>query len=99
VIAARRRQPPDKSYVSSLLAKGLPKINAKISEEAREVTEALVEGDRAHITHEAADIIFHLMVGLEAAGVNVDDVFAELRRRFGVGGHVEKASRGTGDAG
>jgi phosphoribosyl-ATP pyrophosphohydrolase/phosphoribosyl-AMP cyclohydrolase len=98
VIAARRREPPDKSYVSSLLAKGLPKINAKITEEAREVTEALVEGDRAHITHEAADVIFHLMVGLEAAGVNVDDVFAELRRRFGVGGHVEKASRGAGSS-
>ena len=31
------------------------------------------------------------MVGLEAAGVQIDDVFAELRRRFGVGGHVEKA--------
>ena len=36
-------------------------------------------------------MIFHLMVGLEAAGVKVEDVFAELRRRFGVGGHVEKA--------
>jgi phosphoribosyl-ATP pyrophosphohydrolase/phosphoribosyl-AMP cyclohydrolase len=99
VIAARRREPPDKSYVSSLLTKGIPKINSKISEEAREVTEALVEGDRAHITHEAADVIFHLMVGLEAAGVKVDDLFAELRRRFGVGGHVEKASRGGGSDG
>jgi phosphoribosyl-AMP cyclohydrolase / phosphoribosyl-ATP pyrophosphohydrolase len=99
VIAGRRSEPPDKSYVSSLLHKGVPKINAKITEEAREVTEALVEGDRAHITHEAADVIFHLMVGLEAAGVSVDDVFAELRRRFGVGGHVEKASRGSGGAG
>ena len=81
-VLARRREPPDKSYVSSLLTKGVPKINSKISEEAREVTEALVEGDRAHITHEAADVIFHLMVGLEAAGVKVDDVFAELRRHW-----------------
>jgi phosphoribosyl-ATP pyrophosphohydrolase/phosphoribosyl-AMP cyclohydrolase len=95
VIAARRSEPPDKSYVSSLLSKGLPKINAKITEEAREITEALVEGDRAHIAHEAADVIFHLMVGLEAAGVKVEDVLAELRRRFGVGGHAEKASRGA----
>ena len=94
VIAGRRSEPPDKSYVASLLAKGLPKINAKITEEAGEVTEALIEGDQAHIAHEAADVIFHLMVGLEAAGVPVDDVFAELRRRFGVGGHVEKAGRG-----
>jgi len=93
VIAGRRAEPPEKSYVSSLLSKGLPKINAKISEEARELTEALPTGDRPHIAHEAADLIFHALVGLEAAGVPVDDVFAELRRRFGVGGHAEKASR------
>lgn len=93
VIRERRGQPPEKSYVASLLSKGLPKINAKITEEAREVSEALVEGDRAHVAHEAADVLFHVMVGLEAAGVPVEDVLAELRRRFGTSGHVEKASR------
>jgi phosphoribosyl-ATP pyrophosphohydrolase/phosphoribosyl-AMP cyclohydrolase len=93
VIAARRSEPPDKSYVASLLAKGFPKINAKIAEEAGEVAEAFPGGDKPHIAHEAADLIFHLMVGLEAAAVPLDDVMAELRRRFGVGGHVEKASR------
>ena len=77
----------------SLLQKGFPKINAKITEEAREITEAFIEGDRTHITHEAADVLFHVMVGLEAAEVPIEAVFAELRRRFGVGGHVEKASR------
>jgi phosphoribosyl-ATP pyrophosphohydrolase/phosphoribosyl-AMP cyclohydrolase len=93
VVKARRAQSADKSYVASLLQKGFPKINAKITEEAREVAEAFIEGDKAHITHEAADVLFHLMVGLEAADVPVQDVFAELRRRFGTGGHVEKASR------
>jgi phosphoribosyl-AMP cyclohydrolase / phosphoribosyl-ATP pyrophosphohydrolase len=93
VIAARRSEAAGKSYVASLLAKGFPKINAKIAEEAGEVAEAFPAGDRAHIAHEAADLIFHLMVGLEAAAVPLDDVMAELRRRFGVGGHVEKASR------
>ncbi|HEY0715606.1 MAG TPA: phosphoribosyl-ATP diphosphatase, partial [Polyangia bacterium] len=93
VVKARRSEPGDKSYVASLLQKGFPKINAKITEEAREVTEAFLEGDRAHITHEAADVVFHLMVGLEAAGVPIDEVFSELRRRFGVGGHIEKAAR------
>jgi phosphoribosyl-ATP pyrophosphohydrolase/phosphoribosyl-AMP cyclohydrolase len=93
VVKARRAQSPEKSYVASLLQKGFPKINAKITEEAREVTEAFLEGDKAHITHEAADVLFHLMVGLEAADVPVQDVFTELRRRFGTGGHVEKASR------
>jgi phosphoribosyl-AMP cyclohydrolase / phosphoribosyl-ATP pyrophosphohydrolase len=93
VIAGRRAEPPEKSYVSSLFAKGFPKINAKITEEARELTEALPTDDRKHIAHEAADLLFHALVGLEAAGVPADDVFEELRRRFGVGGHAEKASR------
>ncbi len=99
VIKARRLEPADKSYVASLLQKGLPKINGKITEEAREVTEALLEGDKTHITHEAADVIFHLMVGLEAADVPVEAVFAELRRRFGTSGHVEKAARPPKPAG
>ncbi len=93
VIAGRRTESPDKSYVASLLAKGFPKINAKITEEAREVTEALPAGDKAHAAHEAADVIFHLLVGLEAAAVPLDAVFAELARRFGTSGHAEKASR------
>jgi phosphoribosyl-ATP pyrophosphohydrolase/phosphoribosyl-AMP cyclohydrolase len=93
VIAERRRQRPEKSYVVSLLDAGFPKINAKIVEEARELTEALPENDAAHTAHEAADLIFHALVGLEAAGVSPDAVFAELRRRFGVSGIDEKASR------
>jgi len=93
VIAERRRQRPEKSYVVSLLDAGFPKINAKIVEEARELTEALPEGDAPHTAHEAADLIFQALVGLEAAGVPPDAVFAELRRRFGVSGIDEKASR------
>jgi phosphoribosyl-ATP pyrophosphohydrolase/phosphoribosyl-AMP cyclohydrolase len=93
VIAQRRRERPEKSYVVSLLDKGLPKINAKITEEAGELVEALPEGDATHTAHEAADLLFHVLVGLEAAGVPPDAVFAELARRFGVSGIDEKASR------
>jgi phosphoribosyl-AMP cyclohydrolase / phosphoribosyl-ATP pyrophosphohydrolase len=93
VIAARRRERPGKSYVVSLLDRGFEKINEKITEEAGELVEALPAGDRAHTAHEAADLLFHVLVGLEAAGVPVDDVFAELGRRFGVSGIDEKASR------
>ena len=93
VIAERRRTRPEKSYVVSLLDAGLPKINGKIAEESRELIEALPENDAAHTAHEAADLIFHTLVGLEAAGVPVDVVFAELRRRFGISGIDEKASR------
>jgi phosphoribosyl-AMP cyclohydrolase / phosphoribosyl-ATP pyrophosphohydrolase len=93
VIARRRRERPEKSYVVSLLDAGFPKIAAKISEEARELNEALPAGDGAHTAHEAADLIFHALVGLEAAGVPADAVFAELGRRFGISGIDEKASR------
>lgn len=93
VIARRRRERPEKSYVVSLLDAGMAKINAKLTEESGELAEALLEKDAAHTAHEAADLIFHALVGLEAAGVPIDAVFAELRRRFGVSGIDEKASR------
>ena len=93
IVAQRRRERPEKSYVVSLLDAGWDKINVKIAEEAGELAEALPEGDKAHTAHEAADLLFHVLVGLEAAGVPIDAVYAELRRRFGVSGIDEKASR------
>jgi phosphoribosyl-ATP pyrophosphohydrolase/phosphoribosyl-AMP cyclohydrolase len=93
VIAGRRRDRPTKSYVVSLLDAGLPKILAKIEEESGELREALPAGDAAHTAHEAADLLFHVLVALEAAGVPADEVFAELGRRFGVSGIDEKAAR------
>lgn len=95
VIAKRRRERPERSYVVSLLDGGFGKIGGKIGEEAGELVEALPAGDGAgpHIAHEAADLLFHVLVGLEAAGVPLDDVAAELRRRFGVSGIDEKAAR------
>jgi phosphoribosyl-ATP pyrophosphohydrolase/phosphoribosyl-AMP cyclohydrolase len=93
VIAARRRERPEKSYVVSLLDAGFPKINGKITEEAGELVEALPQGDAKHTAHEAADLLFHMLVGLEAAGVAPEAVFTELARRFGVSGLDEKAAR------
>lgn len=93
IIARRKRERPEKSYVVSLLDAGFEKVSAKITEEAGELVEALPAGDAAHTAHEAADLIFHALVGLEAAGVPVDAVWSELRRRFGTSGIDEKASR------
>jgi phosphoribosyl-ATP pyrophosphohydrolase/phosphoribosyl-AMP cyclohydrolase len=93
IIARRKRERPEKSYVVSLLDAGFQKVSGKILEEARELVEALPEGDQAHTAHEAADLLFHMLVGLEAAGVPIDAVFGELRRRFGTSGIDEKASR------
>ena len=93
IIARRKRERPEKSYVVSLLDAGFDKVNGKILEEARELAEALPAGDAAHTAHEAADLLFHMLVGLEAAGVPTAAVFGELRRRFGTSGIDEKAAR------
>jgi len=92
-IAARRQAEPGSSYVASLFAKGLPKIAQKVGEEAVESVIAAMSGTKKDLTGEAADLIFHLLVLLEASGVPFSDVLAELDRRDGVSGLDEKASR------
>ncbi len=93
VIRSRKGRDPKSSYVASLLQKGTEKINAKIFEEAVEVCEAGLAHDKKHLTHEAADLVFHLFVLLSHQNISLKDLRAELKRRFGVSGHVEKASR------
>lgn len=92
-IAARRNADPATSYVAKLHARGLGKIAQKVGEEATETVIAAIRDDRAEITSEAADLIFHLLVLLADADVPLDDVRAELRRREGVSGIDEKAGR------
>lgn len=97
VIADRKANPPERSYVSSLLKGGLAKIGPKITEEAGEVVAAAGEpGDsgRAHLVHEVADLLFHTLVLLGDREVAWSEVEGELARRFGVGGLDEKESRG-----
>lgn len=93
VIAERRAADPSTSYVAKLNARGLPKIAQKLGEEATEAVIAALSGDRAELVGEAADLIFHLMVLLDAKGVPLAEVLAELDRRDGVSGIAEKASR------
>jgi phosphoribosyl-ATP pyrophosphohydrolase len=97
-IAARAANPKEKSYTTQLLAGGVPKIGAKITEEAAEVVEAAGEVAAAtgpeHFIREAADLVYHLLVLLRYKNCTLADVEAELARRFGVSGIEEKASRG-----
>ena len=58
-----------------------------------ELALASVSGSKAETTSEAADVLYHFIVLLQATGVSPDDVMAELKRREGVGGLVEKAAR------
>ena len=93
VIRARKGGDPDTSYVAKLFSRGRAKIAQKLGEEATETVIAAMSGDRADLTGEAADLIFHLLVLLADADVSLDDVRAELRRREGVSGIEEKANR------
>jgi len=94
ILASRRdAATPEKSYTRSLLDAGMPKILAKIAEESGELAAELPDGDAAKVVHETADLLFHVMVGLTARRIPLDDIFTELARRFGTSGHVEKASR------
>lgn len=93
VIANRRSGDPQSSYVAKLNAKGVPKIAQKLGEEAVETVIAAMADDRDGLVGEAADLLFHLLVLLDAKGVPLADVLAELERREGTSGIVEKASR------
>ena len=93
-IASRKGADPDSSWTAKLLAKGPEKCAEKFGEEAVEAIIEAVKGDRARLTSEAADVLYHLLVMLAARDVTLDDVLAELDRRAGTSGLDEKAARG-----
>ena len=98
VIAARKSASPEKSYVAKLMHKGTGKINEKISEEAGEVCEAALEDDKAHLTYEICDLLFHAFVMASYKEITIDDIKTEFERRFGTSGLVEKAGRGNNES-
>ena len=93
-IEARKGADPDGSWTAKLLSKGPEKCAEKFGEEAIEAVIEAVKGDRARLTSEAADVLFHLLVMCAARGVSLGDIEAELARRQGQSGLAEKASRG-----
>ena len=92
-IAARRDADPATSWVAKLHASGVPVIARKLGEEAVETVVAALVGSRDELIGEAADTLFHLLVLLDAKGVPLAEVLAELDRREGTGGIAEKAAR------
>lgn len=93
-IASRKGADPDTSWTAKLLSKGPEKCAEKFGEEAIEAIIEAVKGDRARLTSEAADAVFHLAVMLAARDLSLADVAAELARREGQSGIAEKAARG-----
>ncbi len=92
-IKERRIADPALSYVAALTHKGRAKIAQKLGEEAVETVIAAVVDDRAGVISESADLLFHWAVLLADMGIPMTEVLAELDRREGVSGLVEKASR------
>ncbi len=79
------------SYTSFLLSKGNDHCLNKLKEEIAELEEAIK--NKKNITHETADVIYHLLVTLESAGVNFDDVITVLQKREDTSGFEEKRNR------
>lgn len=96
VIRDRRNHPVDNSYVCQLINDAPMSLTAKLIEEAYEVVHALgdEETNKAEsITHEAADLLFHLLVILGWSDVAWSDVEQQLEERFGTGGLEELSQR------
>ncbi|WP_438955733.1 phosphoribosyl-ATP diphosphatase [Cognatiyoonia sp.] len=92
-IIDRKTADPSSSWTAKLLSQGPAKCAEKFGEEAVEAIIEATKGDKARLTSEAADVLYHLLVMLAARDVTLDDVLAELAQRQGTSGIDEKAAR------
>lgn len=93
VILERKSNPGERSYVSSLFTKGADTILKKIGEEAAELLISGKGGNRDEVIHEMADLWFHTLVLLGHLDISPEQVYGELKRRFGISGIEEKERR------
>ena len=91
-IESRRDGDTSTSYTAQLLA-DIDRAAKKMGEEAVETVIAAARGDRDGLTAESADLIYHWLVVIAAAGVSLDEVAEKLEQREGMSGLVEKAAR------
>jgi len=92
-ILSKKHSDAEKSYTAQLYKKGLNTIGKKIVEEAAELAFGLKDGDKENIVYEAADLVYHALVGLGYYNISPDAVKSELAKRFGISGIEEKNSR------
>ena len=92
-IEGRKGGDPTQSHTAQLFRKGTGKIAQKVGEEAVETVLAASGGKKEEIVKESADLLFHLLVLWAQHHITPQDVFSELKRREGVSGLTEKASR------
>jgi phosphoribosyl-ATP pyrophosphohydrolase len=93
VVMERRTADPAISHSARLLSRGIGKVAQKFGEESVECLIEAVAGNRDAVIAESADVLYHLIVLWVASGVHPDQVWSELKRREGVSGIAEKASR------
>ena len=93
-LVERKSADPSSSYVAALYAKGTDSILKKVGEEATEVIIAGKGDDDSALIYEISDLLFHGLVLLASRGLSPELVIEELKRREGISGIVEKASRG-----
>lgn len=93
VVTERRDADPAMSHSARLLSRGVAKVAQKFGEEAVECLIEAVARNHDALVAESADVLYHMIVLWVASGVRPEEVWAELRRREGVSGVVEKASR------
>jgi phosphoribosyl-ATP pyrophosphohydrolase len=89
----RAKASASESYTRSLLDKGVDHCAKKLGEEAIETVLAALQNDKGQLVAEAADLLYHLFVVLEARGVTLAEVEAALEKRMAQSGLQEKASR------
>ena len=90
-IRSRKGSDVKSSYTSFLLSEGNDYCLNKLKEEVDELKDAIK--NKKNTAHEAADVIYHLLVTLESAGVNFNDIITELKKRKGTSGFEEKRNR------
>ena len=93
IVSQRSQSNDDKSYTRLLISKGIEHCSKKFGEESVELIMATIQGDKAQMVRESADVLYHLLVMLEASDVDIDEVMAELESRTRQSGLEEKASR------
>jgi phosphoribosyl-ATP pyrophosphohydrolase/phosphoribosyl-AMP cyclohydrolase len=95
VLESRKKSTGAASYTKSLYEGGAQKIGAKVKEEAAELAQAFEAESDARVVSEAADVLYHVLVGLRSRTIPLRSVLSELARRLGTSGHEEKASRAS----
>jgi phosphoribosyl-ATP pyrophosphohydrolase len=90
-IRSRKGKNIKSSYTSFLLSKGIDSCLDKFKEELTELEDAIKNNKNK--VHEAADVVYHLLVALESSGIDYNDIIKELQKRKGTSGFEEKKNR------